>query len=61
MTNGDRIRDMTDDELADWFAPHMRCGICDKRNKPCGCNLNECKKYALAYMKKEISEDAGTD
>lgn len=57
MTNADRIRQMTDKELAEWFAPHMGCNICDK-NDMYGCDLNECKKYALAYMKKEVSEDA---
>lgn len=56
VTNGDRIRAMDDEQLAEWFAPHMMCNICVKNNKPCGCNLNECKKYALAYMKKEVSD-----
>ena len=60
MTNGDRIRQMTDEDLAEWFAPHMMCNICDKKDMY-GCDRNECKKYALAYMKKEVSEDAGTD
>lgn len=59
-TNADRIRQMTDEELAEWFAPHMRCNICDKKDMY-GCDLNECKKYALAYMKKEEREDAGAD
>lgn len=57
MTNGDKIRAMTDEELADWFAPHMMCNICDKKNKPVGCNRDECRKYALVYMKQEVSED----
>lgn len=61
MTNGDKIRAMTDEELADWFAPHMMCNICDKKNKPVGCNQNECRKYALVYMKRKVSEDAGAD
>lgn len=57
MTNADKIRRMTDEELAEWFAPHIMCNICDKKDKPDGCNMNECKKYALVYMKKEVSED----
>lgn len=60
-TNADHIRHMTDEQLAEWFAPHIRCSICDKKDKPHGCNLNECKKYALAYMKKKVDEDVGTD
>jgi len=58
MTNADCIRQMTDEELADWFAPHMMCNICDKDNKPVGCNRNECRKYALAYMKREVRDNA---
>lgn len=58
MTNGDKVRQMSDEELADWFAPHMMCDICEKNDKPDGCDRNECKKYALAYMKQEVSEDA---
>lgn len=61
MTNADRIRQMTDYELAEWFAPHMMCELCDKKDKPFGCNKDECMKYALIYMKKVVSEDARTD
>ncbi len=57
-TNGDHIRKMADEELAEWFAPHMMCDICDKKNKPVGCNRDECRKYALVYMKHGVSEDA---
>lgn len=61
MTHADRLRQMTDEELAAWFAPYMMCDICEGKDKPCGCDLNNCKKYALAYMKKEVNEDVGTD
>ena len=57
-TNADRIRQMTDEELAEWFAPNMMCNLCDKKDKPYGCNHEECVKYALIYMKKAVSEDA---
>lgn len=56
MTNADRIRQMTDEELAEWFAPHMMCNICDKNNKPCGCNRNECKKVCAC-----VHEAGGKD
>lgn len=58
MTNGDRIRAMTDEELAEWFAPHMMCNECERRLKSYGCDKGECAKYALIYMKREVSEDA---
>ena len=54
-SNGDFIRHMTDEELADWFAPCMMCHMCDKENKPVGCNKDECRKYALRYMKNGVN------
>ncbi len=58
LTNGDRIRAMTDEELAEWFAPHMMCNECERRLKSYGCDKGECAKYALIYMKREVSEEA---
>ena len=61
MTNSDRIRKMTDEELAKWFAPHMKCAVCEKKGSGrLLCDLIECERYALAYMKKEVREDAGS-
>lgn len=54
-SNADFIRHMTDEELADWFAQFMMCCVCDKENKPVGCNKDECRKYALKYMKKGVN------
>lgn len=56
-SNGDFIRHMTDEELADWFAPYMMCHMCDKENKPAGCNKDECRKYALKYMKGDVQKN----
>ncbi len=50
MTNGDKIRSMTDEELAEWFAPRMLCKDCD--NYAIGCDLDDCRKYALIYMQR---------
>lgn len=58
MKNSERIRNMTDEELAEWFAPHMMCNECERRLKSYGCDKGECAKYALIYMKREVSEDA---
>ena len=60
-SNADKIRAMDDEELAEWFAPHMMCKECERRVKSYGCDKGECTKYALIYMKKEVSEDAGID
>lgn len=55
MTNGDKIRSMTDEELAKWFAPHMLCKVCD--NIAIGCDLADCEKYALAYMQRDCEAE----
>lgn len=57
MTNGDKIRSMTDEELAEWFAPYMMCNECERRLESYGCDKEECKKYALIYMKKEFGNE----
>ena len=61
-TNGDKIRAMTDEELADWLTDgHDKCDIC----KLCSfgaCRIeSECEKGVLEWLKQEVSEDAGTD
>ena len=55
-SNGDRIRQMTDEELAEWFAQYIPCNECE-RSESYGCDKDECTKYALLYMKQEVSED----
>ena len=61
-TNGDKIRAMTDEELADWLTDgHDKCDIC----KLCSfgaCRIeSECEKGVLEWLKQEVSENAGTD
>ena len=53
MTNGDRIRQMTDEELADI----MRCNQCIYQGMP-ECERNDCEYGILAWLKQEVSEDA---
>ena len=55
-TNADRIRQMTDEELA----AVLRCNSCLYQNMP-ECESSECKYGILAWLRKEVSEDAGTD
>ena len=57
-TNADRIRAMTDEELAEWIARHMYCeecmnfdtetGTCNYKNRYGGCN-----GAMLEWLKKE--------
>ena len=56
-TNSYRIRQMTDEELADWLTDgHDICEICAFD----ACLIeSECEKGVLAWLKQEVSEDAG--
>lgn len=54
MTNGDRIRSMSDEELAEAMRTskdHM-CHFC--RNKY--CTLEDCRKGYLKWLKQEAEE-----
>lgn len=62
MTNGDRIRQMTDEELAEF--------MCLVKDKLCfGCSFSHvdecegipCEEARKQWLQKEVSEDAGTD
>ena len=59
MTNADRIRQMTDEELAAWLASRMLCGECplyatDNERK---CWSLDCVKGALEYLQQDAKED----
>jgi hypothetical protein len=59
LTNGDRIRQMTDEELADWITDgHDLCDLC--QFSTCRPEFG-CEKGVLEWLKQEVSEDAGTD
>jgi len=51
MTNGDKIRAMTDEELA----LEIRSSICEKVEN-CENDLN-CYKCRFEWLKQEVSED----
>lgn len=58
MTNADRIRQMTDEELVDEIGFSCnRCACCNLEN----CDEESCRAENLAWLKQEVSEDAGTD
>lgn len=60
MTTADRIRQMTDEEMAKWLAPRLLCRECPLRatedNLQLCANL-DCKKAALEYLHQEAKED----
>lgn len=60
-TNGDRIRQMTDDEEL-LSAIGTGCYRCAYRNGECDSGYGEgCIAGNLEWLKQEASEDAGTD
>ena len=56
MTNGDRIRQMTDEELAEWLADgNEPCDMCAMEK----CDLfSHCKTGVLKWLKQEANESA---
>lgn len=55
-TNGDKIRAMTDEELAEFLNKYAGCRLCDGYKRGI-CN-SECVKGFLAWLRKEVREDA---
>ena len=62
MTNGDKIRAMTDEELAKMVSNHV-CRIVKPDGKDCpkGFYFGKCDKCVIAWLKQEVQSDAGTD
>lgn len=57
MTNADKVRQMTDEELADIM--QGQCACCAYQLT--GCTERECKDGAYKWLKQEAREDARTD
>ena len=62
MTWGNKIRAMTDEELAEWIAKHMYCAECMFFNDDTGtCNYeyryrNGCNGAMLDWLKQEVDD-----
>lgn len=52
MTNGDRIRQSTNEELAERMAMDFDCNICPFSGQKRGCDGN-CELGALKWLKQE--------
>jgi len=55
LTNGDRIRQMTNEELAEWLDLHGECNQCAYHPAQC---KTECKEDHLKWLRKVVQEDA---
>ena len=51
-TNADRIRSMTDEELAEKFSAHVQCFGCPLWNGN-ACYRKDCKDHWLEWLKQE--------
>lgn len=58
MTNADRIRSLSDEELAEWLAILTDCVNCPCRDPHDQCDTvdGSCKKQWLNWLKKEVEE-----
>lgn len=55
-SNADRIRAMTDEELAELWWERVDCGECPV-HKECKLTGQDCKRLALDWLKEEVSTD----
>ena len=55
-SNADRIRQMTDEELADFLDGFLCYQVGE-----CRAEDIDCQECCLKWLKQEVSEDAGTD
>lgn len=61
QTNGDRIRNMTDEELAEKASRNILCGMC-----PCGTNCDwfelaeVCRGRLLAWLRSPVESEGKT-
>jgi len=57
LTNADKIRAMTDEELAKWFCDKVSCGCeCLALCRNCGRDDKSCSQAWLNWLKQEVQE-----
>lgn len=52
LTKGDKIRDMTDEELAEWFLKNAVCP-CVAVDEGCALNDDTCKQAWLSWLEEK--------
>lgn len=53
ITNADRIRSMTDEELADWLGVYCNGQTAQEVGKPCVSDMGSCEECWLDWLKEE--------
>ena len=59
QTNADRIRAMTDEELAQFFHDSVACDDCPVGDSKCKRAFALCKNTALAWLKSQVGVQDG--
>ena len=54
QTNADRIRSMTDEELADWLGIYCNGQTAHEVGKPCVSGMGSCEECWLDWLKQEV-------
>jgi hypothetical protein len=60
-TNGDSIRQMEDEELAENLLLNSNYFTCSKCTYKSGCKGKKCKDAAIEWLRKKVNEDNGTN
>ena len=60
QTNADRLRAMTDEELASIFANFTDCQYCGVKTARCSENETRCRMEWLSWLKSPVEVDNGT-
>lgn len=64
MTNGDKIRAMSDSDYADWLCDHLLCGDCpvyekcgkESRNRGMATSAEDCFNRLLRWLRSPVEE-----
>ena len=56
VSNADRIRSMTDEELADWLGVYCNGQTTQKVGKPCVSGMGSCEECWLDWLKEEVKD-----
>ena len=54
MTNADRIRSMTDEELAEFLCDYDECLLCEYRNGGCSSKNCDTRNSTEKWLKSEV-------
>jgi len=56
ITNADRIRSMTDEELADWLGVYCNGQTAQEVGKPCVSGMGSCEDCWLDWLRQEAKD-----